>query len=295
MDFNLREDYGDVVIEKDGVTKARCYFNTTPVEDGRHVGAIGEFNPDSKEEGIEVLRKCEEVLKGKGCELIIAPMNCTTWRKYRTLTYSNGEPPFLLENVDPIEHNEMFLDAGFEKKYNYTSTKGKISDYEESKVHNLLVEKMNKENVVIRHFNKENYIEDLKKIYEVALPSFYRNPLYTPITEEEFLEQYTPYISKFDEDLILIAEKEGKPVGFLFTIPDFDPHTLVVKTGVVLKEYQSFALGSIILSELKKIAVEKGYTDWIFAFMYEENTSQKYAKRHHTHLIREYALYGKNI
>ena len=99
----------------------------------------------------------------------------------------------------------------------------------------------------------------------------------------------------FDEDLILIAEKDNESVGFLFAIPDTKPNTLVVKTGAVLPEYERIALGSFMLDKLQAKAKEKEYKEWIFAFMYQKNTSQKSAKRHKTELIREYALYAKKI
>ena len=222
-------------------------------------------------------------------------MNGNTWKKYRVLTYTTDEPKFILENVNPIEHNEIFEKANFKKMYTYTSTKGKIDDYVKSKYEVKLEEKIRNQNISIRTFDKNNYIEDLKKIYEVASPSFYRNPFYTPISEEEFLTQYIPYISMFDEDLILIAEKDNKPVGFVFALPNYDKETIVVKTGVVIDEYQKLALGNTLLSKLHDKAKEKGYINWIFAFMYQNNTSQKSAKRHNTKIIRKYALYVKDL
>ena len=47
------------------------------------------------------------------------------------------------------------------------------------------------------------------------------------------------------------------------------------------------------LFDRTKIAKEKNYKNWIFAFMYSNNTSQKMALRNKTEVIREYALYGK--
>lgn len=298
MEFKIKEkDINIEVLAKDGKksAKATCFFKNTPKYEGKNISAIGNFETNDIKLGVEILKKCEEIIKDNGYDYIIAPMNGNTWEKYRTLTYTNGEPTFILENVDPIEHNEILQKAGFEKIYTYTSTKGKIDDYVRSKYADILEEKIKECNIVIRHFNKDNYLEDLKKIYSVITQSFGRNPFYTSINAKDFLEQYTPYISMFDEDLILIAEKDNKAVGFLFTIPNMDKKTLVVKTGAVLPDYEKIALGSVILDKLQKIAKEKGYIEWIFAFMYQNNTSQKSAKRHKTELIREYALYAKKI
>lgn len=292
---NIEKNIKIELLNKSEYAKAICYFESTPIVDGKNIGAIGNFETNDINLGIKLLNKCEEILKDKGCKLLVGPMDGNTWKKYRTLSYTTDEPKFILENINPIEQNEIFLKSNFEKKYIYTSTKGKIDDYIQPKYEDKLEQKIKEKKIIIRTFKKDNYIEDLKKIYEVAKTSFYKNPFYTPISESEFLEQYTPYISMFDEDLIIIAEKEKKPIGFIFALPNFDKETIVVKTAVSLEEYQKIALGNIMLNRLHHKAKEKGYINWIFAFMYQNNTSQKSAKRHNTKLIREYALYTKNI
>ena len=105
-----------------------------------------------------------------------------------------------------------------------------------------------------------------------------------------------------DEEFILIAEKEGKEVGFVFCIPDFNElkregklSTLILKTIAVLPEYEDLAIGNIMLRHIAKTAPNKNFEKWIFAFMYSNNTSQKMAKRNKTEIIREYALYGKEL
>ena len=105
-----------------------------------------------------------------------------------------------------------------------------------------------------------------------------------------------------DVELILIAEKEGQEVAFVFCIPDFNElkregklRTLILKTIAVLPEYEDFAIGNILLRHIAKIAQSKNFEKWIFAFMYSNNTSQKMAKRNKTEVIREYALFGKEL
>jgi len=284
------------------VAKATCYFKNTPEIEGEKVGAIGEFETDSEENGVKILNKCEEILKEKGVKFIVAPMNGNTWKKYRTLKYSNGEPTFLLENVSPIQHNDILKKSGFTELHTYTSTKGFIKDAYESETLEMIENKLAEENIVIRKFDKVNYMNDLKKIYNISIKSFSRNPFYTSIKEEEFIEQYKPYIDMVDEELILIAEKEGQEVGFVFCIPDFNElkregkiSTLILKTIAVLPEYEELAIGNIMLRKIAKTAQNKNFEKWIFAFMYSNNTSQKMAKRNKTEIIREYALYGKEL
>ena len=306
MDFiieNVDNNIKVVLInEGEEVAKATCYFKETPEIDGKNIGCIGEFETQNKEFGMELIKKCEEILKQKNIKFTVAPMNGNTWKKYRTIKYTDGSDLFTLENVNPIEHNDIFKNAGYRELHTYSSAKGLIENAYKSEALDMAEEKLNEEKIIIRKFNKDNYNEDLKKIYNVSKRSFNRNPFYTPINEDEFIKQYEPYIQMVDSDLILIAEKETEEIGFVFCIPNFNEiqkgqqlKTLILKTIAVLPEYEYLAMGNILLKKISEIAEQKGLTEWIFAFMYSNNTSQKMAERNKAEIIREYSIYGKEI
>ena len=305
MEVRVTEDVNVKVVLLNGeeeVAKATCFIVGTPEIDGKQIGTIGEIEVKDHSVFSELMKKCEDVLKEKGFNFVVAPMNGNTWKKYRTLKYTTEEPVFALENVDSVEFNQMFLDAGFNELHTYTSTKGSLDNAYDAESIRMMEEKINSENIILRKFNKEKYREDLGKIYNISVQSFIRNPLYTPISEEDFIKQYEPYIEMVVEELILIAEKDGKEVGFVFCIPNFNElktkgkiESVILKTIAVLPEYQRLSIGNIMLNRISKIAKAIGFKDWIFAFMYSGNTSQKMAKRNQTEVIREYALYGKEI
>ncbi len=305
VEFKIEENKNIKVFYRNDtevLAKATCYFKGTPKVDKQSIGTIGEFEACNKVCGVKILNKCEEILKEKGVKLIVSPMNGNTWKQYRTIKFSNGEPLFMLENVNPIEYNEILKEAGFHEMYTYISTKGFISNFYESDTFNEIEQNLINEKITIREFDKENYYQELKKIYKVAIKSFLKNPLYTSIEETNFIKQYTQYIQMIDKELILIAEKEGQEIGFIFCIPDFNEvkqtgkiTTLILKTIAVLPEYEEYAIGSVMLRRISQIALKKGFKKWIFAFMYHGNTSLKMAQRNQTKKIREYALYGKEI
>lgn len=305
MEFKIiNEKNIKVNLEENGqvLASAICYFENTPEYEGKRIGTIGEFETNTKENGIRILKKCEEILKEKNIEFIVAPMNGNTWGKYRTLKYSSGEALFLLENINGMEYNDILLNAGFKEIDTYSSTKGNLDDAYNAESLNLLENNLEKENILIREFNKENYINDLTKIYNISLKSFKRNPFFTEIKKEEFIMQYEKYLELIKEEFILIAEKNGEEIGFIFCIPNFNElkengrlESIIVKTVAVLPGYERFAIGNILLNKIAKKAKLENFEKWIFAFMYENNTSQKMAKRNKTEIIREYALYGKKI
>ena len=306
MEFKIDNEKDDIRVSliDDGKIKAKaiCYYKNTPKEEGKNIGCIGEFEAENDIYGVEILNKCEGILKEKNVNLIVAPMNGNTWKKYRTMKWSNGDNLFLLENVNSIEYNEMLKKAGFEELYTYTSTKGKIENAYHSKAIDRASERLEENNIQIRKFDKSKYEEDLKKIYNISKVSFYRNPFYTPIEENDFLKQYLQYLDLLDEDFIWIAEQGGREVAFIFAVPNYNElkegkklQTVILKTVAVIPEYEHFAIGHVLLEKVIQSAKSKNFTQWIFAFMYEQNTSQKSAKKNKTEIIREYAIYGKHL
>ena len=305
MEFNI-EEKDNIKIEawKDGteVASCICYYKNTPTEANNHIGCIGEFVALDKQSGIELAQKAVEVLEKKNVKVIYGPMNETTWSQYRCLKYSNGEPLFLLEKVGEEIENDIFIGAGFDLAYEYSSTKGKIKDAYTSDFLDKLKKELDDNGITIRCFDKEKAQEDLKSIFKVAMYGFSHNPLYTDIPEELFIAQYSKYIEICDQDFILIAEKDKKAIGFLFAMPDFNEvknqgksktETLILKTIAVLPEYENYSIGSCMLDMIRNKALEKGFVNWIFAFMYMNNTSQRMSKRNNTYLLRKYALYKK--
>ena len=123
------------------IAKATCYFKDTPKIDNKEIGCIGEFEANAEDVGIQIIEKCEVLLKEQGVDLIVAPMDGNTWKKYRTLKTTNGESEFLLENVNPIEHNEIFKKAGYKELYTYTSNKGLIENAYNSEIIDIAEEK----------------------------------------------------------------------------------------------------------------------------------------------------------
>ena len=146
MNFKIEKENKDVMVilednEKE-LAKAKCYFEDTPKVSGKNIGCIGELEMEDEESGIQILKKCEEILKEQNVQFIVAPMNRNTWNKYRVLKYTNGDSAFLLENVNPIEHNAILKNAGFKEIHTYSSTKGLIEDSYKSEILDIAKEEI---------------------------------------------------------------------------------------------------------------------------------------------------------
>lgn len=306
MEFEIEEVEGKLIVKMITsfieIGRATCFIADTPKEKNKKVATIGEIEIENEEDGKLLIKKCLEVLKDKGFKYVVGPMNKTTWNQYRAVKKSENEPTFLLENVFSKEVGEAFKKAGFKEIHTYTSNKGKIKDAYYDEILDDMEKELKQENIKIRKFNKKNAHSELKKMFEVAKASFTNNPLYTDIKEEEFIEKYEKFIDLCDEKFILIAEKNKETIGFLFSMPNINPENpdapvscLILKTIAVKPKYEDFAIGNIMLNRIRETALENGFKEWIFAFMYKNNTSQRMAQRNKAKEIREYNLYGKEL
>src|SRR5262249_20129041 len=147
------------------------------------------------------------------------PMDGNTWRRYRLLSERGSEPPFFLEPDNPDEWPGHFLNRGFTPLAEYYSTV-----IEDLKQHDPRLPEIERtvadKGITLRPINLERFDEELRSIYSLPLASFVQNFLYTPITEVEFMAQYRQVRPYVIPELVLIAERGGKPKGYVFAIPD---------------------------------------------------------------------------
>ena len=130
---------------------------------------------------------------------------------------------------------------------------------------------------------------DLKLIYDISLHGFDENFLYNDITFEEFSRLYQPVLPMIDRELVVIAEVDKAPVGFMFSFAAGS--RLILKTMAVLPEYRSMGVGAKMFHHILFTGKGKNLQTVIAALMAEGNNSHKIASKYGSEKIREYTLY----
>jgi dolichol kinase/L-amino acid N-acyltransferase YncA len=283
----------------DGGT-ALLWWTQVPALAGERLGAIGGFQAATAAGATEVLAQACERLRAQGCTLAVGPMDGNTWRRYRFVTETGSEPPFFLEPTNPPEWPVWWRAAGF----------GPLAEYYSSVTDDLAVRdprlagvaaRMAAEGVRIRQVNPAEFEEDLGRIYDVSVVAFRANYLYTPLPREAFLAQYRAVQTKLRPELVLLAEREGQAIGYIFAIPDFaaaqrgEPVTTVVaKTLAVLPARRCAGLGALLLGEVHAAAGRLGFTRVIHALMHESNPSRNLSA-HYARTFRRYTLFARRL
>jgi GNAT superfamily N-acetyltransferase len=227
-------------------------------------------------------------------------MDGNTWRRYRLISERGPEPIFFLEPAHPNASAAHFMENGFAAMATYFSSLSPDLDQHDPKAAQAGA-RLREEGIRIRSLDQGSFVDELRRIHSLSLASFKDNFLYTPIGEAEFLAMYLPLQPYIDPRLILIAEHNGSPVGFMVGIPDLlqaragkRVDTVILKTLAVHPDYGGLGIGRVLVAACQGTARRLGYGRAISALIREDNTSVKLVPPG-SYRIRRYTLFGKEL
>jgi GNAT superfamily N-acetyltransferase len=287
-------------VSEKGDVLARCslWWNHVPGYESHRLGVIGHYAATDDAAG-EVLAAAQDRLRLAGCSLAVGPMNGNTWRSYRFVTERGEEPPFFLEPANPSEWPLHFERAGFSPLASYFSALN--SDLSRPDPRMAAIESRIADAGVSIRSAGADLRNEMQKIYAVSQVSFRQNFLYTEIPEAEFISMYEPVFPAVRSELVLIAERAGQCVGYLFAIPDLaqkarglDVDTFIIKTVSILPQPEIRGLGTVLVARAQQLGHEMGFGRCIHALMFEDNISLNIS-RHYAAIMRKYTLYSREL
>ncbi|MCX7644637.1 MAG: hypothetical protein N2Z62_04990 [Rhodobacteraceae bacterium] len=270
-----------------GGARARLY-RSAPALDGLRTAAVGDFRCESTEAGAALLRSIAAELAAEGFRAVIGPMNGDTWHSYRLVTESDGSPPFLLEPVSKPQDLAAFAAAGFAPVGRYVSARVAAAaavGAPPAPIPGLRVEPWDGADPEAR----------FAAVHALSLEAFAGNAFYTPISREAFLAMYMPLVPMLRPELVFLARHEGRLVGFLFGIPDYQQGPK--PRSAILKTYASRlpGVGHALAHAFHEAAVSAGFETVIHALIHEANASADRSRRHGGQVFRRYALMGRRL
>jgi GNAT superfamily N-acetyltransferase len=297
------EDAHLLVAERKDTPVARLSYR---VAHGLHgapalTGVIGHYEADEDRAGVALLHEAVTHLGQAGAELVVGPMDGTTWGRYRLALPSPGAddpPPFLTEPVNPPEYPAQFEEAGFAPVSHYESRL--IADLASLEERTREAEdRMAAAGYLIAPMNAGRFGGTMDALYDLSLRAFADNPFFSPIRRDAFQAMYDPVRSFLDPELVLLAhDAEDRVLGFVFGFPDLleagegRPRRVVVKSLAVDHAARSAGMGALLVHELHRHAARRGYESAIHALMHVDNPSLRIS-RHGGEVYRRYALFGR--
>ncbi len=213
------------------------------------VGLFGSYECIAESEGSDLLMQTvRNWLAVRGMERMRGPWSFTS-QEWGFVVKGFDSSPMIMAPYNPSYYNDQMEAFGLKKVKDLLvydlDLKG---GYEFPEVYLRLTDQIaRKHNVTIRCLNMKRLKEDVKIIVDMANRSTQANWGYIPATDEEAQDIARSLKMIVDPEIVMIAEVEGRPIGYLITLPDVN--TLLKDQGGRLSPFGLFRL----LFGLKKI------------------------------------------
>jgi GNAT superfamily N-acetyltransferase len=288
---------------------------------GRNDGFFGFF--EAKDNGKvfeELLMEAEAFLKDQGCSKIIGPVNPTIHHELGVLTKGFDQFPFFMLTYNHSYYDARILEAGYQKLMDFSSYQLKPGDFQHTekiaRVKNFIQEKYH---LTIRTPRVKDFEKELKALHEIYNDAFINHWGFFPMSWEDFYLLGKQMKLILDEEMVLIAELHGKPIGFLLAIPNLNEVLVKIKNGrlfpfglikllhlkskikslrvitiAVKKEFQHLGLGSFLYPEIARRAKIRGYENTELSWVVEDNVQMnKVCKEVGGQVSKMYRVYQK--
>jgi len=289
------------VLTVNNVPKARyaLYNNPDLFYKGKKVICIGSYEcVEDDNISKEILNHAYSKAKKLGAEIIIGPMEGSTWANYR-FSLSNDIPNFFTEPFHHIYYNKQFTNIGFKLIEKYFSNSIKDLPYDDDFI-NIIGKKLKDKGLIVRNLDVTDLKNELYNIGAFTIEAFKKNLLYTPLKPEEFVAKYYKLKEYLVPELIFIAEDFNKVIhGIYFGIPDyFDSESKTVIIKSIARKFDTPYKKDIInllMHKFRKQINISGFENEIHAFMHFNNSSRTVSERYEGKPFKTYGLYGLEI
>jgi len=287
-------------------------------------GFFGFFDcVDDEEVTAQLFNAAVDWLKQQGVTKVAGPVNPSTNEPCGLLTDGFDKPPVAMMTYNKPYYSSLVEGYGFAKKTDllayYLDTK--MVDQRSLRLHDALNQRLAKNNIIIRKINMKDFKNETIKLREVYNAAWDKNTAFVPMTDNEF-----KYLAKdlkmiLDKDFCLVAEHNGKIIGFALAIPDINQVLIKIKkgrllpTGIlkllfglkkinqvrvlalgVIAGYKKLGIEACFYASIIKKAAEKniigGEASWILEDNYLMN---KGIRSMNGQVYKKYRLYEKQI
>ena len=282
-------------------------WHNRPDYNGRKTSYIGNVNIYEKyrKDEEQLFNKVFEELKKEGIEIIIGPLNGTTWNTYRYVTEKGSRRQFLLEPWNEDYSVSLFEKLDFKHLAGYISTVMEGMNSDGRKNLNKKIEKLKKfdyyEDIRVESAENKDLLTVLNKVYDLTVEAFKNNFLYSELEREIFLKMYLSYEDKIIKKFFKMLYFKDELIGYVFGIPDYTElgykgkiDTIILKTIAVSPEYNGKGMGYILINSLVEEAEKEEYENVIYALMHESNVSKNIGLLL-GNVLRKYTLFIKEL
>ena len=191
-----------------------------------NVAFFGFFEVLEDYEAAELLFKTAEAwAKERGYTALRGPAQWSTNDECGLLVDGFDDSPRILMTYNPSYYVDYVEKAGYKYARDLWAYKLGVKEFMDitgDRLDKLTTRILERKNITIRNLDMKKYDEEVGKVKLLYNNAWSKNWGFIPMTDLEFDQLAGELHSIIDPDLVFIAEKDGKTVGFSLTLPNLN-------------------------------------------------------------------------
>ena len=223
--FFRHSDAELLLAERDGEPVGRI----AAIENRRHLetygdrtGFFGLFESiDDPEVARALVASAAEWVRARGLVRLRGPASFTINDECGLLLDAFELPPAFLMAYNPPYYTRLLEGCGFRKAQDLLAFRMNVPPSVPPELA-AVARAAERDGVVVRKADFGRLDEEVKLIHRIHSRAWAENWGAVPLTEEEIAVLARELLPYADRDLVLLAEREGQPIGVAVTVPDFN-------------------------------------------------------------------------
>ena len=189
---------------------------------GPGCGQFGLFDAENEEIADALIATAEQWLRDQGMTRVIGPMSMSIWEEPGLLIDGYDHPPTVMMGHAKPGYRGWIERAGYQPIKQLVTYDLDISQQFPPIVERIIASGEKNPRIRIRQVDKSKFKEEAAIILSILNDAWSDNWGFVPLTEPEIDDVGVKLKPIVFNDLIRIAELDGKPVAFMITLPDLN-------------------------------------------------------------------------
>ncbi|MDF0489833.1 N-acetyltransferase [Sphingomonas sp. H39-1-10] len=185
----------------------------------------GQFGLLDAEDGViaaALIKTAEAWLRGQGMNRVLGPISMSIWEEPGLLIEGYDHPPTIMMGHAKPEYRGWIEGAGYRPVKQLLTYELDITKQFPPIVQRIIASGEKNPRIVIREVNKKKFDEEAAIILAILNDAWSDNWGFVPLTPPEIKDVGVKLKPIVFNDLIRIAELDGRPVAFMITLPDLN-------------------------------------------------------------------------
>ncbi|AOH84009.1 hypothetical protein AWL63_08535 [Sphingomonas panacis] len=189
---------------------------------GPGCGQFGLLEAEDGAVAAALIKTAEDWLREQGMNRVLGPISMSVWEEPGLLIQGYDHPPTIMMGHAKPEYRGWIEGAGYHPVKQLLTYELDIRKEFPPLVQRIIKSGEKNPRIVVREVNKKKFDEEAAIILAILNDAWSDNWGFVPLTPPEIKDVGVKLKPIVFNDLIRIAELDGKPVAFMITLPDLN-------------------------------------------------------------------------